>query len=78
MHAVLQMNPAMDHGQWLPIMLAAAAGGRLLSAGPAAGVALLGVSRGVHAFFSHHTWTWAIALGYAASAWRVIYARHFA
>ena len=46
MYAVLQMNPAMDHGQWLLITLTAGVGGSLLSVGSAAGVALMGVSQG--------------------------------
>ena len=67
MYAVLQMNPAMDHGQWLLITLTAGVGGSLLSVGSAAGVALMGVSQGKYTFFGHLRWTWAIALGYAAS-----------
>jgi Na+/H+ antiporter NhaD/arsenite permease-like protein len=67
MYAVLQMNPPMDHGQWLLITLACGVGGSLLSVGSAAGVALMGVSRGQYTFFGHLRWTWAIGLGYAAS-----------
>jgi len=67
MYAVLQMNPAMDHGQWLLITLTAGVGGSLLSVGSAAGVALMGVSRGHYTFMGHLRWTWAIALGYIAS-----------
>ena len=79
MYAVLQMNPPMDHGQWLLITLTAGVGGSLLSVGSAAGVALMGASRGMYTFFSHLKWTWAIALGYAASVWLhlAINARHF-
>jgi Na+/H+ antiporter NhaD/arsenite permease-like protein len=69
MYAVLQMNPAMDHGQWLLITLTAGVGGSLLSVGSAAGVALMGASRGQYTFFSHLKWSWAIGLGYAASVW---------
>jgi Na+/H+ antiporter NhaD/arsenite permease-like protein len=79
MYAVLQMNPAMDHGQWLLITLTAGVGGSLLSVGSAAGVALMGVSGGRYTFFGHLRWTWAIALGFAASVgvhlW--VNARHF-
>ena len=39
----------------------------LLSIGSAAGVALMGQARGIYTFFAHLKWTWAIALGYAAS-----------
>jgi Na+/H+ antiporter NhaD/arsenite permease-like protein len=67
MYAVLQMSPPMDHGQWLLITLTCGVGGSMLSVGSAAGVALMGQSRGLYTFFSHLRWTWAIALGYAAS-----------
>ena len=67
MYAVLQMSPAMDHGQWLLITLTAGVGGSLLSVGSAAGVALMGASNGQYTFSSHLRWTWAVALGYAAS-----------
>ena len=67
MFAVLAMQPAMDHGQWLLVTLTAGVGGSLLSIGSAAGVAVMGQARGVYTFFSHLKWTWAIALGYAAS-----------
>jgi Na+/H+ antiporter NhaD/arsenite permease-like protein len=79
MYAVLQMNPAMDHGQWLLITLTAGVGGSLLSVGSAAGVALMGASRGQYTFMGHLRWTWAIALGYAASVWLhlLVNARYF-
>ena len=67
MFAVLTMDPAMDHAQWLLITLTAGVGGSLLSIGSAAGVALMGLARGHYTFSSHIKWTWAIALGYAAS-----------
>jgi Na+/H+ antiporter NhaD/arsenite permease-like protein len=67
MYAVLQMAPPMDHGQWLLITLTCGVGGSLLSVGSAAGVALMGVSKGKYTFFGHLKWTWAIALGYIAS-----------
>jgi Na+/H+ antiporter NhaD/arsenite permease-like protein len=67
MFAVLKMNPPMDHGQWLLITLTAGVGGSLLSVGSAAGVALMGASRGMYTFASHLRWTWAIGLGYVAS-----------
>ena len=69
MFAVLQMNPAMDHGQWLLITLTAGVGGSLLSVGSAAGVALMGAARDKYTFMSHLRWSWAIALGYVASIW---------
>jgi len=67
MYAVLQMNPPMDQSQWLLITLTAGVGGSLLSVGSAAGVALMGASRGRYTFMSHLRWSWAIALGYVAS-----------
>ena len=67
MFAVLTMNPDMPHGQWLLVTLTAGVGGSLLSIGSAAGVALMGQARGIYTFFAHLKWTWAIALGYAAS-----------
>ena len=67
MFAVLNMNPAMPESQWLLVTLAAGVGGSLLSVGSAAGVALMGQARGIYTFRSHLRWTWAVALGYAAS-----------
>lgn len=67
MFAVLKMNPSMDHGQWLLITLTAGVGGSLLSIGSAAGVALMGASRGLYTFTAHLRWTLVIALGYVAS-----------
>ena len=67
MFAVLKMNPPMDLGQWLLITLTAGVGGSLLSVGSAAGVALMGVSRGMYTFRTHLNWSWAIGLGFAAS-----------
>ena len=71
MFAVLTMNPGaevgMNHAQWLLVTMTTGVGGSLLSIGSAAGVALMGQSRGHYTFFSHLKWSWAIALGYAAS-----------
>jgi Na+/H+ antiporter NhaD/arsenite permease-like protein len=69
MYAVLTMNPEMALGQWLLVTLTAGVGGSLLSIGSAAGVGLMGQARGTYTFFAHLKWTWAIALGYAASIW---------
>jgi Na+/H+ antiporter NhaD/arsenite permease-like protein len=69
MFAVLSMNPEMSEGQWLLVTLTAGVGGSLLSIGSAAGVALMGQARGTYTFFAHLKWSWAIALGYAASIW---------
>jgi len=67
MFAVLTMEPEMSQGQWLLATLTAGVGGSMLSIGSAAGVALMGQARGKYTFFGHLKWTWAIALGYAAS-----------
>jgi NhaD family Na+/H+ antiporter len=67
MFAVLSMMPDMSHGQWLLVTLTAGVGGSLLSIGSAAGVALMGQAKGKYTFFGHLKWSWAIALGYAAS-----------
>lgn len=69
MVAVLQMDITMDTGQWLLVTLTAGVGGSLLSIGSAAGIALMGQSRGQYTFFGHLKWTPVIALGYAASIW---------
>ena len=69
MFAVLAMQPDMDQGQWLLVTLTAGVGGSLLSIGSAAGVAVMGQARGIYTFFAHLKWSWAIALGYAASIW---------
>ena len=47
--------------------LTAGVGGSMLSIGSAAGVALMGQSKGNYTFFGHLKWTPVIALGYAAS-----------
>ena len=57
----------MPEGQWLLVTLTAGIGGSLLSVGSAAGVALMGQSRGAYTFMTHLRWSWAIALGYVAS-----------
>jgi Na+/H+ antiporter NhaD/arsenite permease-like protein len=73
MVAVLQMDITMDTSQWLLVTLTAGVGGSLLSIGSAAGIALMGQSRGQYTFFSHLKWTPVIALGYAASIWVHLY-----
>jgi Na+/H+ antiporter NhaD/arsenite permease-like protein len=67
MFAVLEMRPDMSHGQWLLVTLTAGVGGSMLSIGSAAGVAVMGQARGIYTFFAHLKWSWAIAIGYAAS-----------
>jgi Na+/H+ antiporter NhaD/arsenite permease-like protein len=67
MYAVLTMFPDMDQGQWLLATLTAGVGGSMLSIGSAAGVALMGQSKGNYTFFGHLKWTPVIALGYVAS-----------
>ncbi len=67
MFAVLSMNPDMELGHWLLVTLTAGVGGSMLSIGSAAGVALMGQSRGQYTFFGHLKWTPVILVGYAAS-----------
>lgn len=69
MYAVLTMNPSMADGQWLLVTLTAGVGGSLLSIGSAAGVALMGQSKGKYTFMGHLKWMPAILLGYFASVW---------
>jgi Na+/H+ antiporter NhaD/arsenite permease-like protein len=66
MFSVLSMQPDMSSFQWLLVTLTCGVGGSLLSVGSAAGVALMGTSKGHYTFFSHLRWTPLIALGYAA------------
>lgn len=65
--AVLSMAPNMDLEQWLLVALTAGVGGSLLSIGSAAGVALMGQTKGKYSFIGHLKWSWAIALGYGLS-----------
>ncbi|MFE8072481.1 sodium:proton antiporter NhaD [Marinobacteraceae bacterium S3BR75-40.1] len=69
MFAILTMNPDMETYQWLLVTMTAGVGGSLLSVGSAAGVALMGQSKGRYTFFSHLKWSWAVGLGYAVSIW---------
>ena len=65
--AVLAMAPDMGTEQWLLVSLTSSTGGSILSIGSAAGVALMGQSKGLYTFMGHLKWSWAILLGYAAS-----------
>lgn len=67
MYAVLTMAPKISEGQWLLVTLTAGVGGSMLAIGSAAGVGLLGQTKGIYSFVSHLKWVPAIALGYAAS-----------
>lgn len=64
MMAVLEMSPEMSAGQWLLVTFTAGVGGSMLSIGSAAGVALMGQSKGAYTFGRHLRWTPAVALGY--------------
>lgn len=66
MFSILSMGPDMSHFQWLLVTLTCGVGGTLLSVGSAAGVALMGTSKGNYTFMSHLKWTPVLALGYAA------------
>jgi len=73
MFAILTMNPNMGGTpelaltEWLLITLTTGVGGSMLSIGSAAGVALMGQSKGKYTFFSHLKWTPVITVGYFAS-----------
>jgi Na+/H+ antiporter NhaD/arsenite permease-like protein len=67
MFAILSMGPELSNFQWLLITLTCGVGGSLLSIGSAAGVALMGISKGQYTFMSHLKWAPVIALGYLAS-----------
>ena len=67
MYAVLTMSPKISEGQWLLVTLTAGVGGSLLAIGSAAGVGLLGQTKGTYSFMSHLKWMPVITLGYAAS-----------
>ena len=64
MFSVLTMQPQMDESQWLLVTLTCGVGGSLLSIGSAAGVALMGTSKGQYTFMTHLKWTPVILLGY--------------
>lgn len=64
MFAVLTMEPNMAVGNWLLVTLTAGIGGSLLSVGSAAGVALMGASKGNYTFIGHLRWTPVVAIGY--------------
>lgn len=67
MYAVLTMAPKISEGQWLLVTLTAGVGGSLLAIGSAAGVGLLGQTKGIYSFTAHLKWAPVIALGYAGS-----------
>ncbi len=69
MFAVIAMDPNMVKGQWLLVTLTLGIGGSLLSIGSAAGVALMGNSKGGYSFLKHLKWSWAILLGYIAAVY---------
>lgn len=76
MFAVLSMNPDLSLGQWLLATLTAGVGGSLLSFGSAAGVALMGQTKGLYNFTEHLRWTPAIALGFVGSIWLHLWLNH--
>lgn len=67
MFAILSMRPDMSLGQWLLVTFTTGVGGSLLSVGSAAGVALMGQTKGVYTFGAHLKWLPVIALGYGGS-----------
>ncbi|WP_374088402.1 sodium:proton antiporter NhaD [Methylomicrobium lacus] len=79
MLAVLTMAPDISQGQWLLVTLTAGVGGSMLAVGSAAGVGLMGQTKGLYTFTSHLKCTPAIMLGFFASiaAHFLINARYF-
>jgi Na+/H+ antiporter NhaD/arsenite permease-like protein len=67
MLAVLTMAPDISQGQWLLVTLTAGVGGSMLAVGSAAGVGLMGQTKGLYTFTSHLKWAPAIMLGFFAS-----------
>ena len=67
MFAILSVDLDLSRGQWLLATLTIGVGGSLLSIGSAAGVALMGLAPKAYTFGTHLRWSWAIAIGYAAS-----------
>jgi Na+/H+ antiporter NhaD/arsenite permease-like protein len=67
MYAVLTMQPAISQGQWLLVTLTAGVGGSLLAIGSAAGVGLMGQSKGIYTFSTHLKWMPVILIGYFGS-----------
>jgi Na+/H+ antiporter NhaD/arsenite permease-like protein len=67
MFTVLTMAPPIPEEQWLLVTLTTGVGGSMLAIGSAAGIGLMGQSKGAYSFASHLKWTPVIALGYAAS-----------
>lgn len=67
MYTVLTMAPPISEEQWLLVTLTTGVGGSMLAIGSAAGIGLLGQSKGAYSFVSHLRWTPVIALGYAVS-----------
>jgi Na+/H+ antiporter NhaD/arsenite permease-like protein len=64
MFAVLQMDPDMNEFQWLLVTLTLGTGGSMLSIGSAAGVALMGLSKGRYTFLGHLKYTPYLLIGY--------------
>ena len=69
MFAIIAMKPIMSEGQWLLATLTTGIGGSLLSIGSAAGVAVMGQSKGYYTFFGHLRYTWVIFLGYLSAVY---------
>ncbi|HIH2763620.1 MAG TPA: sodium:proton antiporter NhaD, partial [Candidatus Azoamicus sp.] len=61
---ILNMKISMCDGQWLLLTYTVATGGSLLSIGSAAGIAVMGKTKGMYTFYSHFKWSWVILIGY--------------
>jgi len=67
MFAVITADHYMSAGQWLLLTLTTGTGGSLLAIGSAAGVGLLGTTKGKYTFVEHLKWMPVIFLGYILS-----------
>jgi Na+/H+ antiporter NhaD/arsenite permease-like protein len=67
MSAVLKASPAMEHSQWMLVVMTAGIGGSLISFGSAAGVGVMGKLHGIYTFGSHMKYAWTILVGYIIS-----------
>jgi Na+/H+ antiporter NhaD/arsenite permease-like protein len=63
----LQMSPDLNADQWLFLTLAIGIGGSLTSFGSVVGIVAMRRARDLYRIADHLKWSWAIALGYAAS-----------
>ena len=66
MFSVLSMEPERSDFHWLLVTLTCGVGGSLPPVRPAAGIARMGLARGLYTFLGHLKWTPVLVLGHAA------------